>query len=1226
MNTTHKKNTTGLIRKWFTRGVACMALLFAVGSAQAVDTTTSAWNGGTTVWGTAGNWGSGLPSATASALFNGTFSNQPQLGANTEAQGLYLANSVAQNVTIIGLSSARILTITGTATLGGQANAGIMLDDTANRTLTINNLVTTKLFNNTGFYVNNSGTLSLNGSGSLDMNLKVLILGGTGVSGNIVIAQATAANAGSLIINTAGIVTLSAQNGHTGGTTLTAGTLNINHAKALGAVGSTFTINDGTTIDNTSTAAIVNGVANPITINGNFAFTGGSGTTHDLSLGTGAVALGGATRTITANAGTLTLGGIISNGGLIKDGAGTLTLSGANTYTSTTTVKAGVLRLSGATSLPGGIGATGGTSALTLTGGVVEMAQGNFARDLGTGVAQVQLTGGVSGFSAKGAARTVNFNNDAHQITWGSSTFAPSTLVLNETTADNTLDFKNAINLGASLLTVAVNTNVATMSGILSGSGGGLTKTGSGTLTLTGSNTFTGNIYIKAGTLADQLGGNNGDTRNWGAPTATIYLGDATVGADATLATQCNAGYNGPASSINPIIVVSGGGARTIRVLPNVSAQAWIGGDITLNNNLQFIYDRASANVLKISGNITGTGNLTFASTMGTALISLTGVSINPVGVITNSSQGTGALTISGAIGTNVTAVVQNSATSQMILTSTNTYNGPTTINAGTMFVNGTNTVASGTGTYTVNNGGTLAGKGKIDVSEVNGNVVVEAGGKLSPGSAANTVGTSTLALGATGTLDISAAVGTPGTLVFDLATTNASDLITLTSGKLNIGIGALSLASLQIGGILDASQTTYTLVHTVDGITGTMMGGGTSVSGTLPGSSVGAILSISEDGKDLVLNLTSFPPPKAVTWKGNIFSQWENVTTNWVVTGTSTPTNFMYSDTVTFDDSGSATATITSIAPVTPGSVIVSNSVNAYTISAAIAGSGSLTKLGTNTLTLGVANSFTGGLYINNGTVGAPISTAGAFGGSGTGRVYLNADLNASATLSVPGNATTANPITVQGAGTNIILAASSQAPSSSGAITLYNNLYLNNIGAASGSQLTLSGSITGTGNIIFAIANKTGGNIALSGPSINPVGAINNSINSSLPCGTANISGAIGANVTAVVQNSTSSKLILSGTNNTYAGTTAVSLGTLETQKTNSLGVASSLVIADGAKMYLNFTGTNTITSLKLGNVNMPKGIYGTNAPLDNLIFSGLGMLKVLTGPANGTFIRFY
>jgi hypothetical protein len=29
MDTTHKKNTTGLIRKWFTRGVACMALLFA---------------------------------------------------------------------------------------------------------------------------------------------------------------------------------------------------------------------------------------------------------------------------------------------------------------------------------------------------------------------------------------------------------------------------------------------------------------------------------------------------------------------------------------------------------------------------------------------------------------------------------------------------------------------------------------------------------------------------------------------------------------------------------------------------------------------------------------------------------------------------------------------------------------------------------------------------------------------------------------------------------------------------------------------------------------------------------------------------------------------------------------------------------------------------------------------------------------------------------------------
>jgi hypothetical protein len=212
-------------------------------------------------------------------------------------------------------------------------------------------------------------------------------------------------------------------------------------------------------------------------------------------------------------------------------------------------------------------------------------------------------------------------------------------------------------------------------------------------LTLSGSNAFTGNLYIKVGTLSDKLGGNYGDTRNWGPPTATIYLGDVNGSADATLATASNAGYNGPASSINPIIVQSGSGARIIRVLSGVSAQAWIGGNITLSNNLQFINN--GGKTFRIGGNITGTGNLTFASTTANSPITLTGASINPVGIITNNSSGsTGAITISGAIGTNVTAVVQNSATSTLTLSGTNSlYAGTTTVLLGTLETTKTNSL-----------------------------------------------------------------------------------------------------------------------------------------------------------------------------------------------------------------------------------------------------------------------------------------------------------------------------------------------------------------------------------------------------------------------------------------------------------------------------------------------------------------------------------------------------
>ena len=59
MNTTHKKNTTGLIRKWFTRSVACMALLFAAWSGSAATLTKSAsgiWDYNNTLFSSASNW------------------------------------------------------------------------------------------------------------------------------------------------------------------------------------------------------------------------------------------------------------------------------------------------------------------------------------------------------------------------------------------------------------------------------------------------------------------------------------------------------------------------------------------------------------------------------------------------------------------------------------------------------------------------------------------------------------------------------------------------------------------------------------------------------------------------------------------------------------------------------------------------------------------------------------------------------------------------------------------------------------------------------------------------------------------------------------------------------------------------------------------------------------------------------------------------------------------
>ena len=145
----------------------------------------------------------------------------------------------------------------------------------------------------------------------------------------------------------AGTLTLNGSDTYSGGTTLTAGTLNINNATAIGS--GAFAIGGGT-IDNTSGSAITLSNNNTQSWNGDFTFTG----TNDLNLGSGAVSLA-ADRTVITSAGALTVGGVISGAhSLVKSGAGTLILGGANTYSGGTTVSAGTLQGT-TTSLQGSI-------------------------------------------------------------------------------------------------------------------------------------------------------------------------------------------------------------------------------------------------------------------------------------------------------------------------------------------------------------------------------------------------------------------------------------------------------------------------------------------------------------------------------------------------------------------------------------------------------------------------------------------------------------------------------------------------------------------------------------------------------------------------------------------------------------------------------------------------------------------------------------------------------
>lgn len=216
-------------------------------------------------------------------------------------------------------------------------------------------------------------------------------------------------------------LTLSGNNTYTGDTNLSEGTLNIDHASALGDATSSFFIGNGTTIDNTSGSAITLTNNNPVFLPGDgFTFSG----TNDLNLGAGAVTLNlppnNTTRIITLNGtgSTLTLGdstspsrggntniqvdgagntlvfnslglnesvanrtnewsgsanvtvigGILDDGGqrFTYSGTGTFTIGGASTYTGNTAVTGGTLAL-------GAGGSLSDDSNVIINGGIINL-------------------------------------------------------------------------------------------------------------------------------------------------------------------------------------------------------------------------------------------------------------------------------------------------------------------------------------------------------------------------------------------------------------------------------------------------------------------------------------------------------------------------------------------------------------------------------------------------------------------------------------------------------------------------------------------------------------------------------------------------------------------------------------------------------------------------------------------------------------------------------------
>ncbi|MBA2703386.1 MAG: autotransporter-associated beta strand repeat-containing protein, partial [Blastocatellia bacterium] len=352
-----KRLGTGLLICRFRRpAIAAMIVLTAMATALfVVQAATIEWANVGATWSTGANWVGGTAPADSTVTDIASFGST---GSSAVNPNLTVQRSI-NGITF--LSGAFPYTVGGSIiTIGSNG-----ISNSATNTETLANGIRTST--SQAWTTNSAGTLVLSStvdivnSGSGTRTLTVNGAGNTTFNG--VVQNLGAGSTGILAYSGTGFLTLAGTNTFTGGITVSAGTLNMNNAAALGT--GTFTISGGS-IDNTSGGAIgplTNN--NPQTWNGNFTFIG----TNNINFGTGAVALGttaGTTRIITTSAGTLTIGGVISNGtsadSLTKAGAGTLILSGANTYSGTTKISAGTLRL-------GASGVLSDSSSMNLNGG-----------------------------------------------------------------------------------------------------------------------------------------------------------------------------------------------------------------------------------------------------------------------------------------------------------------------------------------------------------------------------------------------------------------------------------------------------------------------------------------------------------------------------------------------------------------------------------------------------------------------------------------------------------------------------------------------------------------------------------------------------------------------------------------------------------------------------------------------------------------------------------------
>jgi fibronectin-binding autotransporter adhesin len=342
------------------------------------------------------NLGGFAQTITAVSLAGGTIQNGSLTGAITSTGGAI--NGIAGSATVTGNSGITVLTgtnaysgatiVNNAATLsGGSANAFSAASAT-----TINTGGTVDL----GGFAQTMNTVSLAGGTIQNGSLTGTITSTGGAINNIGGTAALMANGG--------ITTLAGTNTYSGGTTVTAGTLQGNATSLQGNI-----VNNAAVVfdqaANGTYAGILSGTgtltktnAGALTLTGANTYSGGTTVTAGTLQGNTTSLQGN----IVNNAAVVfdqpangTYAGILSGTGtLTKTNAGALTLTGANTYSGNTTVNGGMLVVNGSIVSPVTVNAGGLLGGTGTIGGANIMAGGIFAP--GNSIGTMTVNGNVS--------------------------------------------------------------------------------------------------------------------------------------------------------------------------------------------------------------------------------------------------------------------------------------------------------------------------------------------------------------------------------------------------------------------------------------------------------------------------------------------------------------------------------------------------------------------------------------------------------------------------------------------------------------------------------------------------------------------------------------------------------------------------------------------------------------------------------------------------------------